>query len=129
MNLSEHDQVVELHQAEADALCHALRLYLYRLNVVSGYRPIYRQQLLSIRPLTRVLTRLTGLLAGNWPRDRLRRLKARKWRLRVEELVLLNRLMVDEELHAAQAQHQNYFNCIYGRINQKALNLNRFFEL
>lgn len=129
MNLREHDQLVELHQDEAQALAHALNLYLYNLNLKSGRRPLYLEEALSIKISTRLHKRLQVLLAGSWPRGPLRRFRPRRWRLEYDEVLQLNALFVAEQLYAAQPAHRGPLTTILGKVNQRALNLNQFFHL
>lgn len=129
MNLRNYDQVLELHQVEAEALSHALRLYHQRLELFAEWRPLHLLELLSLKPTTRLLTRLSKLVAGTWPRDRRQRPRPRQWRLEVDELLVLNRLFLHETLFAAQLEHRVAFTSLLCKVNQKAVSLPPLFEL
>jgi len=128
MDLRRHNQVVELHQNEANALCHSIRIYHQHLVWASSHRPLHLPEVLSIRPTTQVLDRLTRLLTSQWPRTKDRRLKARKWRLELDELLQLNALFVADELTGPDAI-KNPLYAILGKVNQKALNVTTHFQL
>ncbi|MBO0360663.1 hypothetical protein J0X19_22070 [Hymenobacter sp. BT186] len=128
MDLRRHDQLVELHQDEANALCHSIRIYHQHLVWASSFRPLHLPEVMSIRPTQRVLERLTRLLAGPWPRTKDRRLKGRKWRLEMDELLQLNALFVADELTAPDALKYPLYS-ILGKVNKKAHNLTTHFQL
>lgn len=129
MNLRALDQTLPLHRDEALGLRDALRLYHQHLTWVSARRPLYLPETMSIRVTLRVYERLTKLLAGEWPRTRTRLLKPRKWRVEFDELLQLNALLVAGTLFAAESSYESAFNCLYGKLNQKALNLTTHFRL
>ncbi|WBO86265.1 hypothetical protein [Hymenobacter yonginensis] len=123
------DQQLPLHRDEARALCDALRLYHQHLTWLSARRPLYLAETMSIRATLRVHERLAKLLAGEWPRTRDRHLRPRTWRVAFDELLQLNALLVEGTLLAAESSYQSAFNSLYGKLNQKALNLTAHFQL
>ncbi|WP_187315910.1 hypothetical protein [Hymenobacter sp. BT190] len=129
MNLRALDQKLPLHRDEARALHDALGLYHRHLTWLSGHRPLYLAETMSIRVTLRVHERLAKLLAGEWPRTRERHLKPRQWRVEFDELLQLNALLVEGTLFAAESSYESAFNCLYGKLNQKALNLTAHFRL
>ncbi|PJJ59421.1 hypothetical protein [Hymenobacter chitinivorans] len=129
MNLRQHDQVLLLHQDEAVALCHALRMYHHWLTYHSSRRPLYVLELLSVEPTARLLRQLERLTAGSWPRDKMRRLKARRWHLQVHEVVLLNSLYLQTRLFSAQDAHDVPFMNLLAKVNAAAHNVKQFFEI
>lgn len=129
MNLPALDQVLDIHQDEAQALHDSLEMYHYLLTWRSGERPLYLAETMSIRPTLRTYERLVRLLASPWPRNRWKLLKTRRWRLPFDELLQLNALILQGELFAAQICYRFAFDTMYAKINQKALNLNSHFQL
>ena len=71
---------------------------------------------------------LVQLLSGTWPRSKQRVLKPRRWRLGFDEVLQLKALIVAGELFAAESSYESAFNSIYGKLNQKALNLDTYFS-
>ncbi|TGE26907.1 hypothetical protein [Hymenobacter metallicola] len=129
MNLRQYDQVLQLHQDEAVALCHSLRMYHQVLTYYSGHRRLYVLELLSVEPTARLLRQLERLTAGTWPRDKMRRLKPRKWRLQVHEVVLLNSLYIQTWIFSAQDAHDVPFMNLLAKVNSAAHNVKQFFEI
>ena len=129
MNLRALDQILLLHRDEAVGLRDALRLYHERLTLLSGHRRLHLAEALSIRPTLRVHDQLVQLLASPWPCSKQRMLKPRRWRLGFDEMLQLNALIVAGELFAAESSYESAFNGIYGKINQKALNLDFHFQV
>lgn len=127
---TQHDQVVELHQLEAEALLHSVKFRLRYLVAKAAREPMYPEEAQSIRPLSRLLVRLAKMLAGSWPRDRLHRPRVRRFKFDFDSLLLLNALLRDGySLFAMEDRHEGPLIALYMKINQKAQNLTQFFQL
>lgn len=129
MNLRALDQILLLHRDEALALRDSLRMYHQLLTWRSGQRQLFLSETMSIRATLRVHDKLAKLLEGTWPRTKYKLLKPRKWRVEFDELLQLNELMREGEMYAPEVGARGAFNSIYGKINQKALNLQTHFRL
>lgn len=128
-DLRKYDQVVELYSNECAALCQAIGIYQRQLLYLSSHRRLQVRESLSMKPLAKLLTKLTKLDAGRWPMGgRLYMPRPRKWRLEFDELLLLNSLYCSGELFVPDAHKSSLYD-ICGKINQKVQNLTQYFEL
>jgi hypothetical protein len=123
-----YDQVIQLDEHEAQALFHATQFYLRLLVMRSEKQPMYPEQAQGIRVVHRVMLRLRKLLQGQWI-DSKKRPRLRKFRLDYDAVLKLNVLLRNGELHAAQWEHDGLMGAVWIKINQKAQNLNQFFQL
>ncbi|GAA3953855.1 hypothetical protein [Hymenobacter algoricola] len=127
---NKHDQTIELTPHQAEALLHALKWYLrFQIMKATHNGPLYPSEAQTIRPVHQVLKRLSKLRQDSWPRDRMQRPKLRKFRLEFDAVLLLNGLLREDELTAAETMHRGPLNAVYLQINQKAQNLTQFFQL
>jgi hypothetical protein len=129
MNLRSLDEKIDLYQDEAIALQVALDYYLLALVHLSGKRPVPLLEALSIKPVSRVHSRLQSMVKS-WPLPRRGKpLKTRGLRLEFDELLQLNSIFVAGKLCQAAPDQAVPLRQACGKINQKALNLSPLFAL
>jgi hypothetical protein len=129
MNLRALDQIVLVHQDEAQALRDAINFYHRLLAFHSGERQLHLSEVMSIRATLRVHDKMVKLLATTWPRTKKKILKPRRCRLEFDELLQVNWLYLTGELFAAEISYRVAFDTVCGKINQRAQNLNSHFQL
>lgn len=130
MNLRHLDQKIDIERSEARALQQSLQHYHYHLAQLATTHQLTHEQALSIKPTTRVLTRLTRMLIGPWPKYPSKRLflhRARKWQLEFDEMLVLLAIWTAGDLH--DGGHCLDMHSVMGKIDQKAQYLSSYFRI
>lgn len=124
--LDSYDQQLALYELEAIVLSNSVALYIRHLSHHSQSRPLYFDEGQQLPTGLLLLQRLQQFTHGRWGRTAAGRPRARKLRLRFNELLLLNRLLRQEKLVSMDFAS---LGGVHLKINHLALNLNQFFEL